>query len=130
MFLASLNLVRFVFGCRLSEKALSPENTMNSEVEEMGSYWKSDAQAPLLAIIGLIFLLGGVLGLVYAGDLVGKIVSLIVLFIGLLMIPGVGTTVGSATARGLGLIFTGPGILVMIAFLVLLLVVLHLGGYW
>jgi len=75
-------------------------------------------------------LLIGVLGLVAAGDLVGKIVSLIILFIGLLLIPGVGPVVGNTTTKGLGLILTGPGILVMIAFLVLLLVVLYFSGYW
>ena len=52
------------------------------------------------------------------------------MFVGLLMIPGVGPVVGGATTRGLGLVFTGPGILVMIAFLVLVLIALYFGGFW
>jgi hypothetical protein len=75
-------------------------------------------------------MLVGILVLVYAGDLEGKIVGLIITFIGILLTPGLGVIAGHATVRGLGLLLRGPGILVMIAFLVLLLVVTKLAGYW
>ena len=96
----------------------------------MAMFRDSDAQTIPMALVGLVFVLVGVLGLVAAGDIKGLVVSLIILFIGLLLIPGVGPIVGNATAKGFGLIFTGPGLLVMIAFLVMLAVVLHSLGYW
>ena len=84
----------------------------------------------LVYLIGPVLIFAGVLALVYAGDLEGKLAGLIVTFIGVLLTPGLGPVAGQATVRGLGLLFTGPGILVMIAFLVLLLVTLKLSGYW
>ena len=84
----------------------------------------------LILLIGPILMLAGILALVYAGDIEGKIVGLIITFIGILLTPGLGVIAGQATVKGLGLLLRGPGILVMIAFLVLLLVVTKLAGYW
>jgi hypothetical protein len=96
----------------------------------MSKITADDSAQGMVYLIGPILIFAGILALVYAGDLEGKLAGLIVTFIGVLLTPGLGPVAGQATVRGLGLLFTGPGILIMIAFLVLVLVTLKLSGFW